>query len=83
MGLERTCRGCCVTHQGRACSGLKLRAVWAPMTRAGNALVLVLLTPESALVQHGCSQAGGQAVGFAARAVAELNGRMERFGSAM
>lgn len=60
MGLERTCRGWCVIHQGRACSGLRLPAVWPWMPRAGDALVLALLTPESALVEHSCSPAGGQ-----------------------
>lgn len=43
------------------CSGLRLLAVWPWMPRAGDALVLVLLTTESALVQHSCHPAGGQA----------------------
>lgn len=40
------------------CSGLSLPAVWPWMPRAGDALALVLLTPESALVQHSCCLAG-------------------------
>lgn len=53
------------------------------MPRAGDALLLVLLMAESALVQHSCSAAEGEAMGFAARVPAELDGRMERVGSAV